>query len=131
MHASQVFQRPAFIAPQIPVLSAEPPTGTGWIHEIKHDGFRTLIGISGKDARAFTRSGLDWSDKYQRVIEACRKLRCRSALIDGEIIVQDKNGVSDFAALRAAIEREPHRLVMFAFDLLFLDGADLRRLNPC
>src|SRR4051812_11102593 len=90
---------PAFIAPQIPVLSAEPPTGTGWIHEIKHDGFRTLIGIAGKDVRAFPRSGLDWSDKYQRAIQACRKLRCRSALIDGEIIVQDEKGVSDFAAI--------------------------------
>jgi bifunctional non-homologous end joining protein LigD len=119
---------PAFIAPQIPVLSAEPPTGSGWIHEVKHDGFRTLIGVSGKDARAFTRSGLDWSDKYQRVIQASRKLRCRSALIDGEIIVQDENGVSDFAALRAAIDREPHRLVMFAFDVLFFDGTDFRRL---
>jgi bifunctional non-homologous end joining protein LigD len=91
---------PAFLAPQVPILSAQPPTGPGWIDEIKHDGFC----ISGKDARAFTRSGLDWSDKYQRVIEACRKLRCRSALIDGEIIVQDENGFSDFAALRAAIE---------------------------
>src|SRR5215204_481289 len=83
---------PAFVAPQIPVLSREPPTGSGWIHEIKHDGFRTLISMSGKDGRAFTRSGLDWSDKYHRVIDACRKLRCRSALIDGEIIVQDKKG---------------------------------------
>jgi bifunctional non-homologous end joining protein LigD len=118
---------PAFIAPQIPMLSAEPPTGPGWIHEIKHDGFRTLISIAGKGARAFTRSGLDWTDKYSRVIQACRKLRCQSALIDGEIIVQDEKGVSDFAALRAAIELEPHRLVMFGFDLLFIDGQDLRR----
>jgi bifunctional non-homologous end joining protein LigD len=56
------------------VLSPEPPTGVGWIHEIKHDGFRTLIRIAGKDVRAFTRSGLDWSDKYARVIDSCRKL---------------------------------------------------------
>ena len=81
-----------FIAPQIPVLSAEPPTGSGWIHEIKHDGFRTLLRLDNGQAQAFTRSGLDWSDKYHRVIEACRKLRCRSALIDGEIIVQDEKG---------------------------------------
>jgi bifunctional non-homologous end joining protein LigD len=120
-------QVPAFIAPQLPMLSAEPPSGSGWIHEIKHDGFRTLIGIAGKDARAFTRSGLDWTDKYSRVIQACRKLRCRSALIDGEIIVQDAKGVSDFAALRAAIDRAPHRLVMFGFDLLYIDNQDLRR----
>jgi ATP-dependent DNA ligase len=61
------------------------------------------------------------------VIEACRKLKCKSALIDGEIIVQDENGLSDFAALRACIEGAPHRLVMFAFDLLWLDGDDLRQ----
>lgn len=70
---------------------------------------------------------MDWSDRYGPVVDACRKLRCRFALIDGEIIVQDKNGVSDFAALRSTIDRERHRLVMFAFDLLFLDGTDLRR----
>jgi bifunctional non-homologous end joining protein LigD len=119
---------PAFIAPQIPVLSAEPPKGQGWIHEIKHDGFRTLLRIDRGKGQAFTRNGHDWSDKYQRVITACHKLRCRSALIDGEIIVQDENGISDFAALRAAIDREQHRLVLFAFDLLFCDGDDLRRL---
>ena len=122
---------PAFIAPQPPMLSAERPAGAGWIEEIKHDGFRTLLRIDRGQVQAFTRSGLDWSDKYQRVIEACRKLRCRSALIDGEIIVEDKNGVSDFAALRSAIDREPHRLVMFAFDLPFLDGIDLRREPLC
>ena len=119
---------PKFIAPQVPILLAEPPEGDGWIHEIKHDGFRTQLRIDRNDVRAFTRGGHDWSDKYRRVIEACGKLNCQSALIDGEIIVQDENGLSDFAALRAAIEGAPHRLVMFAFDLLFLDGEDLRRL---
>jgi DNA ligase D len=119
---------PKFIAPQVPILSVEPPQGDGWIHEIKHDGFRTLLRIDGGDIRTFSRGGHDWSDKYGRIIEACSKLKCRSALIDGEVIVQDNNGLSDFAALRAAIEGAPHRLVMFAFDLLFLDGEDLRRL---
>src|SRR4026207_2152905 len=78
---------PKFIAPQVPILSVEPPEGEGWIHEIKHDGFRTLLRIDRSDIRAFTRGGHDWSDKYGRVIEACRKLKCQSALIDGEIIV--------------------------------------------
>src|SRR5687767_7303648 len=119
---------PKFIAPQLPILAAEPPEGDGWIHEIKHDGFRTLLRIDRGDVRAFIRGGHDWSDKYSRVIEACRKLKCRSALIDGEVIVQDTNGLSDFAALRAAIEGAPHRLVLFAFDLLWLEGEDLRRM---
>src|SRR5688572_21350044 len=120
-------QFPKFIAPQVPTLSQEPPTGSGWIHEIKHDGFRTLLRIEGTDVRAFTRNGYDWSDRYQRITEACGNLSCGSALIDGEVIVQNDKGVSDFAALRAAIEREPHRLVLFAFDLLFLNGKDWRR----
>jgi DNA ligase D-like protein (predicted ligase) len=109
------------------MLSAEPPAGEGWIHEIKHDGFRTLIRIHGADIRAFSRGGHDWSEKYPSVIVACRRLQCRSALIDGEVIVQRRNGIADFEALRAAMEHEPHRLLMFAFDLLFLDGRDLRR----
>jgi bifunctional non-homologous end joining protein LigD len=90
-----------------------PPQGDGWIHEIKHDGFRTLLRIDRGDVRAFTRGGHDWSDKYGRVVESCLKLKCQSALIDGEIIVQDKNGLSDFAALQATIDGVPHRLVMF------------------
>jgi bifunctional non-homologous end joining protein LigD len=110
---------PKFIAPRVSILSAEPPEDHGWIHEIRHDGFRTLLRIDRGDIRAFTRGGHDWSDKYGRVSEACRKLNCRSALIDGK----DKNGLSDFAALRAAIEGAPHRLVMFACDLLWLDGS--------
>jgi DNA ligase D-like protein (predicted ligase) len=119
---------PKFIAPQTPTLSANPPSGPGWVHEIKHDGFRTLLRLDRGRVQAFSRGGHDWSDKYGRIVEACGKLRCRAALIDGEVIVQDKNGISDFAALRAAIEGASHRLVMFAFDLLFLDGKDLRRL---
>jgi bifunctional non-homologous end joining protein LigD len=62
---------PAFIAPQIPVLSAEPPAGSGWIHEVKHDGYRTLLRLDRGQAQAFSRNGYDWTDKYARVIEAC------------------------------------------------------------
>jgi bifunctional non-homologous end joining protein LigD len=118
---------PVFVAPQIPALSAEPPKGQGGIHEIKHDGFRTLLRIDRGKGQAFTRNGYDWSHRYQRIVEACASFSCGSALIDGEVIVQNEKGVSDIAALRAAIDREPHRLVMLAFDLLFLNGQDLRR----
>jgi bifunctional non-homologous end joining protein LigD len=98
--------------------------GSGWIHEIKHDGFQTLVRIAGKDVRAFSRSGLDWSDKYERVIDACRKLRCRSAPFDGEVVVQDEDGVSDFAALRAALERENTGWCSLPLTCYFLDGRD-------
>lgn len=77
-------------------------------------------------ARAFTRNGHQWTDRYAPVVGAALRLRCKTASIDGEIIVQDEHGRSDFAGLRSAIEGEPHRLVFMAFDLIELDGEDLR-----
>ena len=116
-----------FIRPEIPTLVPEPPAGEGWIHEIKHDGYRTLIVIDQNKVRAFSRHGRDWTGPYRRVVNAATKLPCKAALIDGELIVQDENGISDFDALRSAIHRAQNRLVFFAFDLLHLDGQDLRR----
>jgi len=116
-----------FIKPETPTLVPEPPSGEGWIHEIKHDGHRTLIVIDGGKVRAFSRHGRDWTGPYRRVVEAADKLPCKAALIDGEVIVQDENGISDFDALRSAIHKAPHRIVFFAFDLLHLDGLDMRR----
>jgi ATP-dependent DNA ligase len=87
-----------FIRPEIPTLVPEAPSGEGWIHEIKHDGYRTLIVIEGGKVRAFSRHGRDWTGPYRRVVEAAAKLSCHAALIDGEIIVQDENGISDFDA---------------------------------
>ena len=120
---------PIFIPPQLPTLSTEPPSGPEWLHEIKHDGYRTLVVIDHGKARAFTRNGYDWTAKYAPIVTACAKLRCQSALIDGEMVVENEHGVSDFAALRSAIANNPSRLVFFAFDLLFLNGQDLRRVH--
>jgi bifunctional non-homologous end joining protein LigD len=95
--------------------------------QIKHDGLRTLIVIEGSKVRAFSRRGRDWTGPYRRFVEAASKLPCKAALIDREMIVQDENGISDFDALRSAIHKARHRLVLFAFDLLHHDGQDLRR----
>src|SRR5690242_1663911 len=116
-----------FIKLEILTLVPEPPAGDGWIHEIKYDGYRTLIVIDQGRVRAFSRPGRDWTGAYCRVVDACGKLGCKAALIDGEVVVQDEQGISDFEALRPAIHKAPHRLVFFAFDLPHLDGRDLRR----
>lgn len=108
-----------------PRLVEAPPAGNGWLHEIKYDGYRTQILIED-GARAFTRNGHDWTAKYGPIVQAAETLPCASAIIDGELVVQDENGVSDFAALRSAITSAPHQLVFFAFDLLHLNGHDLR-----
>src|SRR6185295_9887154 len=107
-----------FIKPEIPTLVPEPPSGDAWIHEIKHDGYRTQIIVDQGKVRAFSRHGRDWTGPYRRVVEAAGKLSCQAAILDGEIIVQDGNGISDFHALRSAIHEAPNRIVFFAFYLL-------------
>ena len=119
--------RLGFIEPQIPTLTDQPPDGDGWIHEIKHDGYRLLV-LDGRSVRAFTRNGHDWSDRYPGILAAAARLGCRSAVLDGEVIVQAARGASDFEALQQAIRRRPHSLIFYAFDILHLDGNDLRRL---
>ena len=116
----------SFIAPMLPTLVDVAPDGGAWMHEIKYDGYRTQLALAGKVGQAFTRNGHDWTAKYGPVVAAAQALRCRSAIIDGEMCVQNVAGVTDFKALRSAIRNEPERLVLFAFDLLMLNGRDLR-----
>ena len=117
----------SFIEPLIPVLAEEPPEGDDWLHEIKYDGYRTQIHIHEGRVRAYTRNAHDWTERYHPLVGAAAVLPCASAILDGEVIVQDEQGRSDFHALRSAIAKRPHDLVFMAFDLLHLDGRDLRR----
>jgi bifunctional non-homologous end joining protein LigD len=115
-----------FIQPQLATAVDHPPPRAGWIHEVKHDGYRTLLIIERRKARAYTRNGFDWTERYPSIIKAAAQLGCRSAIIDGEVIVQDEHGVSDFEALKSAIRWRPECLIFCAFDLLHLNGNDLR-----
>lgn len=116
----------AFIKPMLPTLVDEAPAGEGWTHEITYDGYRTELVVDADNVGAFTRNGHDRADRYISIANAAGQLPVLSAIIDGEMVVQDESGVTE--ALRGAIAGEPHRLVFFAFDLLHLDGKDLRRL---
>jgi bifunctional non-homologous end joining protein LigD len=125
---TSLVSRIGFIEPMMPALTDAAPEGGEWIHELKYDGYRTQIALSGDDRRAFTRRGHDWSHLYAPILEASGALPCRSALIEGEVIIQDRQGLSDFAALRRELaKRKPRGLVFVAFDLLHLDGTELRR----
>jgi bifunctional non-homologous end joining protein LigD len=115
-----------FIKPQLATSVDHPPPRAGWIHEVKHDGYRTLLIAERRKARAFTRNGFDWTEQYSGITKAAAKLDCRSAIIDGEVIVQDERGVSDFEALKSAIRWRPYGLIFCAFDLLHLNDKDLR-----
>jgi ATP-dependent DNA ligase len=109
-----------------PKLVENPPAGDGWLHEIKHDGYRIQLHVNGSTITTYTRNGHDWTGKFQPIAKAGRGIPAKQAIIDGEICVQDEKGVTDFSALPAAIKGRPQDLVFFAFDLLHLDGVDLR-----
>ncbi|WP_395396403.1 DNA ligase D (plasmid) [Novosphingobium sp. BL-8A] len=119
---------PPFQAVQLAKLVDAVPPGSSWLHEMKYDGYRVLLAVGGGKARAYTRSGLDWSDRFAAVIEAARNLNVRSALIDGEAVVLDAGGKSSFQALQNALKSAPGTIDYFAFDLLELNGEDLTQL---
>ena len=123
----RVSSRLRFIEPQLASPVDQPPEGKHWIHEIKHDGYRSQVVIERGQVRVFSRNGHDWSDRYPSIVRAAANLRCQSAIIDGEAIVQNGNGASDFEALSSAMRRQPHSIILYAFDLLHLDGKDLRQ----
>lgn len=119
---------PDFIAPQLCTILARPPSGGGWLHEIKFDGYRIQMRVLDGDVTLKTRKGLDWTAKYPAIARAASSLQ--DAIIDGEICALDENGAPDFAALQAALsEGKTDALVYFAFDLLF-DGVDDLRALP-
>ena len=113
------------IEPCLPSPAKAPPSGPGWLHEIKHDGFRILARRESADVRLITRAGNDFSGRFPFIAIAVSKLPVRSCLIDGEAIVCDENGVADFELIRG--HGTAANAVHCAFDLLELDGRDLRR----
>jgi ATP-dependent DNA ligase len=119
--------RPAgFIEPCLPSPAEKPPRGPNWIHEIKHDGFRMMAKRDLIGIRLLTRNGHDWMDRFPLIAEAMDFLRVKSCLIDGEAVACDAHGLPVFEQLR---ERRSDRYVfLFAFDLLELNGQDLRRV---
>lgn len=120
---------PAFTELQLATLADQVPSGDDWLHEVKLDGYRMLCRIDNGKVAFFTRHGLDWTRRLASLSKAAAELPCRRALLDGEVVVLDDSGVSDFGALQDALSRtDSSRLIYFAFDLLHLDGAELARL---
>jgi bifunctional non-homologous end joining protein LigD len=114
---------PKWIKPQLTCLVDEAPTGDGWVHEIKYDGYRMHARIDGRDIKLLTRTDLYWSHRYRRTIEALGTLKVKSAYLDGELCALDGYGVPVFSRLQAAMdEGSTDQLVFFPFDLLYLNG---------
>jgi len=118
---------PDFVAPQLATLVGRAPAGEDWLHEIKLDGYRVLARIERGRARLLTRNGKDWSARFPGIAAAAARLKVDRALLDGEIVALDEHGVSKFEKLQEALSRErSEHLVYFIFDVLHLDGRDLR-----
>ena len=118
---------PAFIEPCISTTVAKVPPGDEWLHEFKWDGYRLMVHVDHGRVSLLTRNGFDWTERFPTIAKAAAELQVASAYIDGEAVVEER-GVPDFRALRVALgEGRGDKAVLIAFDLLFLDGEDLRR----
>ena len=126
---------PQFRPPQLATLVDSVPEGNQWMHEIKFDGYRALVAANGSRVTVYTRSGLDWTDKFAPLVRELCALELPPALIDGEIVAYGKDGNPDFSSLQAVLKRghgtqtEMTPLSFHAFDLLELSGEDLTGLS--
>jgi ATP-dependent DNA ligase len=120
------FRSDGYIPPCIPTRAHKPPAGPDWVHEIKHDGYRLQVRRDGEAVRLFTRRGYDWTARYPAIAATAAQLRARSFTLDGEAVVCGPDGVAVFDALhrRGTVSEA----MLYAFDLLELDGEDLRAL---
>ncbi len=119
--------QPPFIAPTLATLSDKAPGSDNWIHEIKFDGYRLQTRIADGHAALLTRKGLDWTHKFEPISHALEKLAVKTATLDGELVVEGDDGVSSFSLLQQDLSAgRTDRMVYYVFDLLYLDGVDLR-----
>jgi bifunctional non-homologous end joining protein LigD len=114
-----------FIVPCQPILSDRAPSGAGWIHELKFDGYRLVARKNGSQVRLWSRNATDFTEHFRSIADAVAALPVETATIDGEAVIFHPDGHSDFTALRSKIRSET--AVLVAFDLLEVAGADIRR----
>ncbi len=119
---------PGFIEPCLPTLKKHVPSGERWVHEIKHDGYRVQVHLVGGVPKLITRRGHNWTHRMSAIAEALAEIPANHLVVDGEVIVPDEQGRGDFSALQAALGegRQSHRMVLYVFDVMHLDGFDLR-----
>jgi bifunctional non-homologous end joining protein LigD len=125
----QKAELPAFVPPSLATLRAEAPGGKEWVHEIKFDGYRIQARLDNGRIRLLTRKGLDWTDRFPNIAAAVRSLSARTALIDGEVVVEDSRGISSFSGLQEALKAgKQNGFIYYVFDLLHRDGRTLTEL---
>jgi bifunctional non-homologous end joining protein LigD len=119
---------PGFIHPALATKIEKVPAGDRWLHEIKFDGYRVQLHIANDDIKVFTRRGNDWTRRFHKVAADAYLINAKSAIIDGEIVVPAADGTTDFSVLQNELKGQSTKIVMIAFDLLYLNGQDIRKL---
>src|SRR6202163_1029523 len=119
---------PDFIEPELATSVDRVPSGERWIHEIKFDGYRVQVHLRDAVVNVFTRRGNDWTNRFRKIAADAWHINAGSAIIDGEVVAPAADGTTDFAVLQNELKGRSKTIVMVAFDLLYLNGYDLRKL---
>ncbi|MET4236591.1 bifunctional non-homologous end joining protein LigD [Bradyrhizobium sp. LA6.10] len=119
---------PGFIEPALAASIDRVPSGERWIHEIKFDGYRVQVQLANEATRVFTRRGHDWTRRFKKVADDAWHIKASSAIIDGEIVVPAADGSTDFSVLQNELKGTSTKIVLVAFDLLYLNGRDIRKV---
>ena len=114
-----------FVAPCLPTNSQQPPCGRDWLHQIKHDGIRIIARKTDTRVRLYSRPGNDLTKRFPLIVEALARLRARSCIVDGEAVACGDNGIALFERIR--YRRHDDTVFLYVFDLIELNGDDLRR----
>jgi bifunctional non-homologous end joining protein LigD len=119
---------PGFIEPALATSVDKTPSGDRWIHEIKFDGYRVQVHLANTEIKVFTRRGHDWIHRFKKIASDAWHIAAGSAIIDGEVVVPAADGSTDFSVLQNELKGRSTKIVLVAFDLLYLNGYDLRKL---
>ncbi|MCS3727331.1 MULTISPECIES: non-homologous end-joining DNA ligase [Bradyrhizobium] len=119
---------PGFVEPALASSIEKVPSGARWIHEIKFDGYRVQVHLANEAVKVFTRRGHDWTNRFKKVADDAWHIKAASAIVDGEIVVPAADGTTDFSVLQNELKGRSTSIVLVAFDLLYLNGRDLRKV---
>jgi bifunctional non-homologous end joining protein LigD len=118
---------PGFVEPALATAIGKAPSGDRWIHEIKFDGYRVQVHLANTEVKVFTRRGHDWTHRFKKIASDAWHIGAGSAIIDGEVVAPAADGTTDFSVLQNELKGKSTKIVMVAFDLLYLNGYDLRK----
>ena len=119
---------PGFIEPELATAIEKVPSGERWLHEIKFDGYRVQVHLANEAVKVFTRRGNDWTKRFRKIADDAWHISAGSAIIDGEVVVPAEDGTTDFSVLQNELKGKSTKIVLVAFDLLYMNGFDLRKL---